>query len=78
MMHAQSNKEYLGRTSMEMLDDQQSVPDVSAEQRASNELIKRIRKLRWMGMREEAERVQMQSGVAPYPACGQRARNSQL
>ena len=31
-----------------------------AQQRASNELIKRIRKLRWMGMRDEAETVQMQ------------------
>jgi hypothetical protein len=45
---------------MEMLDDQQNAPDVPAEQRESNELIKRIRKLRWMGMREEAETVQMQ------------------
>lgn len=35
-------------------------PDVSVEQRASNELVKLIRKLRWMGMQEEAERVQVQ------------------
>jgi hypothetical protein len=34
------------------------LPDDVAEQRASNELIKLIRKLRWIGMEEEAERVQ--------------------
>jgi hypothetical protein len=38
----------------------QTAPDFSAEQGASNELVKRIRKLRWMGMREEAEGVQKQ------------------
>lgn len=37
----------------------QEPPDVSVEQRASNELIKRIRKLRWMGMEGEAERLQV-------------------
>jgi hypothetical protein len=37
---------------------QQNPPDVSAKQRTSNELVKLIRKLRWMGMEEEAERVQ--------------------
>lgn len=47
---------------------QQKPPEVSAEQRTSNELIKLIRKLRWMGMEEEAERVQTElahSGVRP-------------
>ena len=34
-------------------------PNVSAEQRKSNDLIKRIRKLRWMGMEGEAERLQL-------------------
>jgi predicted solute-binding protein len=37
---------------------QQKPSAVSAEQRTSNELVKLIRKLRWMGMEEEAERVQ--------------------
>jgi hypothetical protein len=32
----------------------QEYPEVSAEQRASNDLIKRIRKLRWIGMEDEA------------------------
>jgi hypothetical protein len=33
------------------------IPDVSAAQRASNDMIKLIRKLRWMGMEGEAERL---------------------
>jgi hypothetical protein len=33
--------------------------DVSAEQRASNEKIKLIRKLRWIGMEAEARRLQV-------------------
>jgi len=36
----------------------QEYPEVSAEQRASNDLIKRIRKLRWIGMEDEAREVQ--------------------
>ena len=35
-----------------------NVPDVSEEQRASNELIQLIRKLRWTGMEDEVEQVQ--------------------
>ena len=45
---------------MEVLPEQPKLPDVSAEQHASDDLIKLIRKLRWMGMLEEAERVEMQ------------------
>jgi hypothetical protein len=37
---------------------QQEPPEDSAEQRASSELVKRIRKLRWMGMEREAEALQ--------------------
>jgi hypothetical protein len=37
--------------------EQQKPPDGSARQQA-NELIRLIRKLRWMGMEEEAQRVQ--------------------
>ncbi len=32
--------------------------DTAATQRGSNELVKLIRKLRWIGMEEEAERLQ--------------------
>jgi hypothetical protein len=34
-------------------------PDVSAEERASSALLKWIRKLRWIGMEEEAEKLQI-------------------
>jgi hypothetical protein len=44
---------------MEMIVKQQELPDVSADQRAANELIKRIRKLRWMGMEGEARHLQI-------------------
>jgi hypothetical protein len=49
----------LVRTSMETHLGQQKRPDVSTEQRKSSELVKRIRKLRWMGLEAEAERVEM-------------------
>jgi hypothetical protein len=34
--------------------------EVMREQTSSDELVKRIRKLRWMGMREEAERAELE------------------
>ena len=43
---------------LEMRRDQQKSPNRLAEQQASNELVKLIRKLRWMGLEEEAERVE--------------------
>jgi hypothetical protein len=50
---------------METLVNRQELPDVSAEQRASNEMIKLIRKLRWMGMEGEALRLQISlNGIA--------------
>lgn len=36
----------------------EQIPDVPLEQRKSDELIKRVQKLRWMGFEEEASRVQ--------------------
>jgi hypothetical protein len=41
-----------------MRHNQQKPLDDLAEPRTSNELVKLIRKLRWMGMEEEAERAQ--------------------
>jgi hypothetical protein len=41
--------------------EQQKPPDMSARQQA-NELIKLIRKLRWMGMEEEVVRVETALG----------------
>ena len=52
---------------------QQKPSDVSAEQRTSNELVKLIRKLRWMGLEEEAERVQTE-----LVHCGARPADSVL
>jgi len=60
---------------MEMVLEQQKSPDVSAEQRESNKLLKLIRKLCWMGMEEEAERVQMELAQCD-PVCGRRARSA--
>jgi hypothetical protein len=39
---------------METRSDQQKPPDGMEEQQTSNELVKKIRKLRWMGLEEEA------------------------
>jgi len=44
---------------METLVRRQELPDVSTEQRGSNEQIKTIRKLRWMGLESEAEVLQI-------------------
>jgi hypothetical protein len=44
---------------LEMRRDQQRLsPKRLAEQQASNELVQQIRKLRWMGLEEEAQRVE--------------------
>jgi hypothetical protein len=43
---------------METRHDLQKLHDGLAEPQASNELVKLIRKLRWMGSEEEAERVE--------------------
>jgi hypothetical protein len=53
-----AQREYIGRTIMEMWHEGQKPSDSLAEQRASNELVKLIRKLRWMGMEEEAKKAE--------------------
>ena len=45
---------------METRQEQQKPSDKLAAQRASNELVKLICKLRWMGMDEEAEKAESQ------------------
>jgi hypothetical protein len=52
--------------------EQRKPPDWSARQQA-NELIRLIRKLRWMGMEEEAERAQTE-----LAECGFRPADSVL
>ena len=46
----------------------QQTPETLAEQRASNELVKLIRKLRWMGMEEEAEKMETRLTQRNVPA----------
>ena len=59
---------------METLLRQQECPDVSTEQRRSSELVKRIRKLRWMGLEGEARRMQVQlAGNGEAPGIGEPA-----
>jgi len=53
---------------MEMRHEQQKPPDSLAEQGASNELVKMIRKRRWIGMEEEAERLQNRLTLCNVPA----------
>ena len=45
---------------------QQESPDVT-EQTISTEFVRLIQKLRWMGMEDEAERVQMQLALCRVP-----------
>ena len=53
---------------MEMRHDKQISPADSADQRISNELVKLIRKLRWVGLEKEAEQVQSQLSLRDVPA----------
>lgn len=51
---------------MALLHARENPTDVSVEQRISDELADRIRKLRWMGLEEEADWTQrMLSEIAP-------------
>jgi hypothetical protein len=52
---------------MEMRKDPQKPSDGLAEQRTSNDLVKLIRKLRWMGMEEESERAQYELTMCHVP-----------
>jgi hypothetical protein len=51
---------------MAMRREQQKTPDI-AEQRTSNEVVKLIRKLRWMGMDEEAKVLENQLALDGFP-----------
>lgn len=54
---------------MEVDITQQRRRDSQAEKRESNEMIMRIRKLRWIGMEEEANRVQVTLGSSSSVDC---------
>lgn len=52
----------------------EQIPDVPAEQRTYDELANRVRKLRWMGFEEEANRAQQilqKSRPTRQPTVGQ-------
>ncbi len=51
---------------MEERSDIQQCPDLSADERDSHDLVKRILKLRWIGMDVDAEQIQVAlRGVEP-------------
>ncbi len=50
-----------------MWHEQQKLPDVSGEKATSNELVGLIRKLRWMGMDEEAKTAENQLALRTGP-----------
>jgi hypothetical protein len=49
----------IGRRAVEVHLATQERPDVSVGERTARDLVKRIRKLRWMGMDEEARQMQL-------------------
>ena len=53
---------------MEKPHDHQKPPDGLGEQRTSNELVKLIRKLRWMGLDNDAQKVEHQLTLRKVPA----------
>jgi hypothetical protein len=52
-----------------MSQEQCRPPALSAEEQVSSDLVNRIRKLRWMGMQEEAEQLQMTLRRVPHSDC---------
>ena len=44
---------------------QAEIPDLSREQKQEREVIKLIRKLRWIGLEDEAKRVLVSAGETP-------------
>ena len=53
---------------MEMRHEQQKPSDGLVERRTTNELVNLIRKLRWMGMEEEAKKAANQLTQSNVPA----------
>jgi hypothetical protein len=61
---------------MEICDGQGRCLDNSAQRGASNQCVRLIRKLRWMGMGDEAERLLAQLAGWSFQAYGNRNRRS--
>ena len=54
---------------MPTLQEQRRIPGLSPEEQVSSDLANRIRKLRWMGMQQEAEELQMTLCRVPHTDC---------
>jgi len=54
------------RRAMKRVCLEHTVVDVTPEQRAAREVVKLIRKLRWIGMEQEAE--QLQTALSGFPS----------
>ena len=54
---------------MPTLQEQRGTPTLSPEEQVSSDLANRIRKLRWMGMQQEAEQLQMMLRRVPHTDC---------
>jgi hypothetical protein len=63
---------------MDTRHEQQNPSDDVTGQRASNELVKVIRKLRWLGMEEEARKVENQLIQRDVPAADSVAAASRV
>jgi hypothetical protein len=51
-----------GECTLKLISRQQQPPEASVTENAKNELVKRVRKLRWVGEEEEAEKAQRALG----------------
>jgi hypothetical protein len=59
-----------GRTYMITSQETKTLPTGLSDEDASAELVKRIRKLRWIGMDDEAEKLQRELKRLPVTLCG--------
>jgi hypothetical protein len=51
-----------GECALKLTSRRQQPPETSADTKAKNELVKRVRKLRWVGEEEAAEKAQLALG----------------
>jgi len=54
---------------MPTLQEQRGASPLSADEQVSRDLVNRIRKLRWMGMQQEAEELQLTLCRVPHSDC---------
>jgi hypothetical protein len=56
------SRQWKGECALKLISRQQQFSEASVTENAKNELVKRVRKLRWVGEEEEAEKVQRALG----------------